>query len=330
MIFSLTVDYTLRLTLATHREKAYNMSTVITPKPTLRSTPKKVPIPFFLRVIRWTFPKLEVVAPRLANRWLVKLFFTPQQYPQPAREKSVIHEAEKFEVLVGGKKVQGYTWGSGPAILFVHGWSGRPAQFAQFIEFCRREGYQAVAFDAPAHGLSEGKQTTVVEFKNAILAISQKTGPFHAVIAHSLGGVACLLAINEGLSVNTLVMIATPSIGEEILSEFAGRINASSRAIHYLRTYIHQTLGKSFDEFSGSYLIRYLPPSTQLLIMHDRQDGQVSMRNPEQLVKHFPQATFLKTAGLGHNRILRDVQVIRTVFDYINNPQTMAYLTGTE
>src|SRR6478609_9163088 len=195
----------------------------------------KVKLPFALRMIQWSFPKLELVAPFLAHRWFINLFFSPIRFPIPIQEQDIIQSANRFSVSVVQKKIECYSWGEGPAILFVHGWAGRASQFKNFIDPFTTAGYKVVAFDAPAHGLTKGSKTSIIDFKNVILELEKKMGSIEAIISHSLGGGASLFALSEGLKTEKLITIATPTISEEILTEFSSRINASTKAIDYLK-----------------------------------------------------------------------------------------------
>ena len=47
----------------------------------------KLPIGFIF--IRWAFKNLEKTLPWLANRWAMKLFFTPLHFPEPEAEKKI-------------------------------------------------------------------------------------------------------------------------------------------------------------------------------------------------------------------------------------------------
>src|SRR5258708_814936 len=171
-------------------------------------------------MIRWAFPRLERVAPGLAMRWFIRLFFTPLKYAIPPKEKEIAKMSADFFVSVNGKKVQGYQWGEGPAVVVVHGWAGRATQFRKFIPLLNRAGYAVIGFDGPAHGRSEGRRVTVLDFEEALKQVFIRIGTPEAVIAHSFGGVASLYAAMNGLSIRTLINIASPTIGSEIISSY--------------------------------------------------------------------------------------------------------------
>lgn len=287
------------------------METTRAPRAAMSTLPSRKPqIPFALRTIKWMFPKVERIAPRLASRWFIKLFFSPPKFPFPKQEKAVINEAQRFNIKINNHTVQCYRWGSGPVVLLVHGWAGRAGQFRTFIPFLTNAGYQVIAFDAPAHGLTEGSKTTVIDFKDSILELSNIVGPFHAIVAHSLGGGASLFAMSEGLKVKTLVTIATPTIGEEIVHEFNARLNGSGKSIPALHAHIESTLQRPFHEFMSTHFIPKIEHRFAWLIIHDENDREASTTNARRLKEAYPDAALWETNGLGHVRILKDEKVI--------------------
>jgi pimeloyl-ACP methyl ester carboxylesterase len=278
---------------------------------------RKPQIPFLLRAIQWLFPKTEFVAPIIAQRWFIKLFFSPPRFPIPHLERAVISQSNKFDVMLGDTEVKCYRWGEGPVVLLVHGWAGRASQFRNFIPFLTNAGYQVVAFDAPAHGLTGGSRTTVIDFKDAILKIEKEVGCFHAIIAHSLGGGASLFAMSEGLTTPTLITIATPTDGDEIINEFNARLNGSGKSIAPLRAYIQKTLDRPFDQFMSTHFIPEIRHSFDWLIIHDNHDREASPENARRLNDAHPTARLWRTDGLGHVRILKDEKVIEGCLAFI-------------
>jgi len=273
--------------------------------------------PLPLRVIPVVFPWIERLAPGLALRFFVHLFITPFRYQTPEKEIEVTRTAQKFSVDLDGKKIQCYAWGSGPAVLLVHGWAGRGTQLRKFIEPLNRAGYKAVAMDGPAHGASEGKSTNPEDFSKAISLIAQQTRGLSAIIAHSFGGIASLYSIASGLQVSVLVNIASPTIGDEIIKNYLRVLNGSSKTGEAFKKRILKKTGKSFDEITAVALVKKVPADLNLLLVHDEGDKEVSMRHPKALVEQFPRAQLYQTKGLGHNRILKDEEVIRYVVTFI-------------
>jgi pimeloyl-ACP methyl ester carboxylesterase len=278
---------------------------------------KKDKTPSLLKVVRWMFPKVEKIAPFLAHKYFIKIFFTPLSYRVPEKEREIEKLSEKFIVYAAGKKIQCYSWGKGPVILLVHGWAGRATQFRKFIEALAKSGFRVVGFDGPAHGNSGGKKTNILEFEEALKKIYDTAGIPEAIIAHSFGGGAVLFAAMNGLPVKKLINIASPTIGDEIINTYLRAINGSPETGRFFKSYMIAKYGKPFDEFTTLHFIRHIKQEIKLLLVHDENDKDVSLQHALELKKVFPKAELLITKGLGHTRILKDEKVISNCVTFI-------------
>jgi pimeloyl-ACP methyl ester carboxylesterase len=279
---------------------------------------KKDNTPAALKIVRWLFPKAERLLPSLAHRYFVRIFFTPLRYPTPDKERKAETFAEKFSLTVEGKHVQGYVWGDAvPYILLVHGWAGRSTQFRRFVKPLQAAGYRVIGFDAPAHGNSSGKKTSILEFETVLKNIFERYGEPHAILAHSFGGGAVLFAAMNGLPVKKLINIASPTIGDEILNSFLRAVNGSQSTGQYFKEYMIKTYGKPFHEFTALHFVKHLPIAINLLMIYDSKDWEVKPIHGEELLKAYPSATLIRTEGLGHTRILKDDEVIRQVVTFV-------------
>jgi len=167
---------------------------------------KKSKLPWSIKVIRWAYPKLEAIVPKIAQSFAVGLFFRPLRYPIPEKERRAVKFSQPFSIDVNGIEVQAYRWGSGDrVVLLVHGWAGRATQMRRFIKPLINSGYKVVGFDAPAHGNSGGKTATFVEFENTMRKLYALEGEPDAIIAHSYGGTAVLYSAMNGLPVKKLI-----------------------------------------------------------------------------------------------------------------------------
>jgi pimeloyl-ACP methyl ester carboxylesterase len=278
---------------------------------------KKDKTPTLLKIVRWAFPKLERIAPFLAHRFFVVVFFTPLGYRIPEKEKQVEAEAEKFTVHAAGKRIQCYSWGKGPVVLLIHGWAGRATQFRKFIDPLIRAGYRVVGMDGPSHGNSQGTSTNIVEFEDALKKVYEVVGEPHAILAHSFGGGAVLFAATRGLRVKRLINIASPTIGDEIINTYLRAINGAAKTGLFFKSYVMKRYGKNFDEFTSLYFISKLQQEIDLLLVHDEDDTEVELIHALELKKKYPAAKIYVTKGLGHTRILKDDTVIADCVTFI-------------
>ncbi len=284
----------------------------------------KIKEPFLIRAIRWFYPKIESIAPPLAYNIAWKLFFSPIRFKRPIREQEAFETARTRSITINTKKIKFFEWGTygNPVAVMIHGWSGRATQFFKFINPLVAEGYHVVAFDAPAHGLSEGKNTSILEFYQVLSHIGRKIGDIKVGIGHSFGGVSLLYAKKEGLKIDSVIMIASPTVGEDILTSFRKKINASPRTSVALRKMVAERFELDFEEITACELARQITIKNHLII-HDKDDLEVPYQNAKLLKRVNPKAQLLLTNGLGHTRILRDKNVVDATIKFIKESNNL-------
>ncbi len=181
------------------------------------------------RVKRW-YPVLERWLPFVAYRLAAYVFFHPFRFPSPKAEFDVARRSRPYAFVSRGKTLTAYKWGSGPVVVFVHGWSGRALQVRAMAEPLIQAGFEVIAFDAPGHGFSPGDTADITSFADAIRDLVKDQGKIYGLIGHSLGGGACLLAIKNGVKVENWVCIPTPPIPAYKKQVFLTRLGASKKA----------------------------------------------------------------------------------------------------
>ncbi len=277
---------------------------------------KKNPIPVALRLIPYLFPKLEKISPYLANRLVVQLFHWPFRFTPTPQEKEAAERAEKFNIQINNKNIQVYAWGEGKPVLLVHGWSGRGTQFRKFVEPFNACGLKVIAIDGPAHGKSEGRKAHAREFVQTVIKLQEIYGEFEALIGHSFGGVVNVNSVYYGVAAKKLILIASPTIAEDIIANFLKKINASRERGVYFNEWLFRKNGVRFEEASIFVLADKIP-EMPILVVHDEDDRDVPIHHAEVLKGKLPHTELYKTKGLGHMRILKDEKVINRCLDFI-------------
>jgi pimeloyl-ACP methyl ester carboxylesterase len=264
-----------------------------------------------LASIRLFFSVLGRLSPTLAGRLAARLFARPTRHERPARERELIARGTRVP-LPGG--LHATAWGAGPSVLLVHGWEGRGAQLGAFVDPLVAAGYRAVALDGPAHGDSPGRSTTGPEFASALVATHDVVGPLAAVVGHSFGGFASLLAVSRGLPTGRIVTIGTPASVPEVLRDFRRLIRLPERAlpsmIRALEARVHAPM--------ASFEVEAFAPNIQVpvLVVHDTDDREVPYADGPRLA-HVLGARLLTTNGLGHRRILFASDVVAAIVEFI-------------
>ncbi|MCG6969177.1 MAG: alpha/beta hydrolase [Gammaproteobacteria bacterium] len=286
----------------------------------LHTIPRPRKTPCLVTWLKWCFAVLNRVSPRWGARLAYRLWFTSPRFDEPERERRWREKAHSFFLPHEHGPLAVYQWGQGPAVVLVHGWSGRGAQLGAFAQPLVQRGFSVVAFDAPGHGQSQGKQTNVFEVAAALAAVAEKTGPVCAIIAHSFGTMATTLAIQQGLQLDKIVCISAPTSGLFLVESFCETFALSQTTM----TLFKHRLEKEF----GTDLWQRIASDQQVtnsripaLIIHDKDDRDVPWQWSEHLAKAWPSSHLWLTHGLGHRRILRNPAVVDAVSEFIVSGQ---------
>lgn len=276
--------------------------------------------PLPLRIISSVYPTLEKLLPLIAYKLAYRFFFTPIKFKTPERELPILEKAGRFKHYCNNKKVQFYHWGdsNNPLVLVVHGWMGRASQFYKLIDELVETNHFVVSFDGPAHGASGGRQTNMNEFAECIEYIAQRYGTINCALGHSFGGITILNAMRRGLVINKVGLIATPSIGADIITQFEARINASPATGESFRREVFKRYGVEFDTVSAGEMIKDLSIEC-LLLVHDKNDRDVPFYHAELMLERYPSAITIFTSGQGHTRILRNEEVINNIIGIVTS-----------
>ena len=271
--------------------------------------------PLKLQALRLGFRALRFLSPDLALRGAERLFSTPRRLPEPEVERKARLQGRAFHFVARGTRLRGQAWGEGPAILCLHGWEGRGAQFHAFIEPLMAAGFSVLTFDQPGHGGSRGKRSGPLEWAQANQDLIAAVGPIHGLVAHSLGAAGAAIAMARGLTVPRAVFLAPPASPDpyyhQVLSHLG--IPASEHAEAFL-AYARRS-GLPPERIRVRSLVTEF--SAPLLVIHDRKDREVPWADGEAIAAACPSATLLTTEGLGHKRILRDAAVIETAVAFL-------------
>ena len=275
-----------------------------------KSTNGRSGIPWPLRA---GMAALDAVSPALAGRAGARLFLTPPRHPPPRREREALAAAEPFALVHGGLALRGWTLGTGPAVLLVHGWGGRSGQLSPIAHALADAGCTAVAFDAPAHGRSGGRTTSMVGIASAASAVAGRYRA-RAAVGHSVGGAAVAFAVSRGLDLAAAALIAPPRTPVAFVDHLASSLRLSLGARTALERRIVRAVGVTFDGVDVARCAPAVPPP--FLVVHDRDDPEVPLAVGSAVAEAW-RARLDVTSGLGHRRILRDAAVVSAVVEFV-------------
>jgi pimeloyl-ACP methyl ester carboxylesterase len=291
---------------------------------------------FSLEAIRAGFRAVSRTSPAIAAVVGEKLMFRTTRHRRPGWERALLDQARSFHVHSRWGELAAWSWGEGPTVLLVHGWNGRGSQLASLVEPLVRDGYRVVTFDAPGNGDSPTSTSSLVHFADAIEdvidAVRPVFGTIHAIVAHSMGGAATVVAMSrfqkrpeteidrvlrDGLPVERFVFIAPPIDVRDFVHGFSSYMELGPESELLLGERIQARFSVGFDALYAPDLARNF--DAPLLVIHDLDDREVPFAKGERLAESWPGAELWVTEGLGHTRILRDPEVLSRVVHFVCN-----------
>ena len=255
--------------------------------------------------VRKSFGPLSSISVSLSAWWADYLFRTPPRGRRKLRERQVLATGERFDIPTPVGRLAAWRWaGPKPPVLLLHGWGGHAGRLSAFVEPLRREGFAVVAIDAPAHGQSEGRRTTLMEFVRALQAAAERIGPLSGFIGHSVGATAGAIAIRGGLAVPRAVLLSAPTVPEEYIVRFACALGIPRPVRERMQQIVEGRTGRPWRELRlGAFGPTH---DVALLIVHDLKDRKVPFRDRDAILKAWRGAKIIRTRGLGHHKILKD------------------------
>lgn len=269
--------------------------------------------------VRFTGCALSIggkIAPQRFASILMRLIFSPDRMRLSEEARKILGNASTEHSVVDGNKITRYIWGAGDkCVLLVHGWSGHAGQMTLFAESLAAAGFKVIAIDLPGHGKSEGKRSSVIHFERVIADAGKCHGPFHAIVAHSLGAAAATYAISRGLGCERAVFFSPVACYESVWRRMQELLHVSPGLLNLTIRRAEDWLRISFDDIEPARLAPGL--STRLLVIHDNHDRETPIADSRTLVEVWPDARLLDTHKLGHARILSDNGMVRQATDFI-------------
>jgi pimeloyl-ACP methyl ester carboxylesterase len=220
-----------------------------------------------------------------------------------------------------GVDVVTYEWGAGErTVLLSHGWQSRASVFGPLVRELRSEGFRVLAFDAPANGDSPGRRTYLVDHLDVIAELTRREGPWHALVGHSFGSLAALMAVHDGAPATRVVGVAGAADPRVFVDGFGEMLGLDEHTRDALAArFARRVFTGAPDPFERYSAVRHpLPDGIPLLLVHDRGDRRVPFTESERLLEaNGDRAQLLATEGLGHNRVLRTDATLDAVMAFL-------------
>ena len=250
----------------------------------------------------------------------MRLFLTPLARGRRTRQRAVPMpwqpQRHRFEsgALISWQRQD--TAGR-PRVLLTHGWAGDAQQMRALGDAVAAAGFDPVLLDLPAHGASEGTRATLPQWVRALFSASASLGPWHGVVAHSLGALAVTHAVARGLTTGRLVLIAPSPPPALFLRWFAAGLGLTDALAERMEQAILRREGVGVEQFGPDWLGARV--SVPTLVLHDGDDRTAPLATGRALAGALRGARLQLTQGLGHRRILEDDAAIAAAVQHLRD-----------
>ena len=266
-------------------------------------------------LMRGYFGALARLAPRSAERQAALLFCFPRRLTHRDVPTVPAHARHQL-VSSGSKRIATWTWGEGRRVLLAHGWEGTARDMVPIASALVQGGHSVTVFDMPAHGRSTGRTTTLIEMKDAVIAVARATGAPAGIVGHSLGAAAAVLALRDGLTTSSAALLAPVAEPWLFLRRLSELLAFSEARYDGLVAQIERRAGADIHEIDGATAARSL--SARALILHDPADRQVPFSQGESLAGAWRGAVLHPVRGLGHRRLLYHPEAIARIVEHVS------------
>lgn len=269
--------------------------------------------------IRAKLNMLSVLSTKRAADKAFDIFCTPFRKPKK-KTPPVFERGEQLSFTLDGLTIRGHRWNHPEPhkVLIVHGFESTAKNFDRYITPLIHKGYEVLAFDAPAHGSSDGKRITLPLYVRTLQEIHRQYGPIQSFMAHSLGGLALMLFL-ESIPHDASFRVALIAPATETTTA----IDTFFRFLD-LRPEVRTAFDQLIFDRSGyrpsHYSIRRAMQQVraQVLWVHDEQDELTPLADALKVRDDgHSHLSFVITQGLGHRAIYRDNKVTRQVVEFL-------------
>ncbi len=227
----------------------------------------------------------------------------------------VLKEADFETVKHNDQDFQTYLWkGNDNVILLVHGWESNASRWEYLLPYLKKSGSTIVAIDAPAHGLSPGKELNLLMYAETIEATVQKYHP-QFLIGHSIGAAACIYYQYkyQNPDIRKIVSLGAPSDMKVIVRNFVSLLSLNSKMVTLMEQYFIDRFRIRIEDFSTRIFGSGV--KTKGIIAHDITDEVVAFDEAKKIAGTWKTATFIETKGLGHS--MHDEKLYQKVSDFL-------------
>jgi pimeloyl-ACP methyl ester carboxylesterase len=214
------------------------------------------------------------------------------------------------------ENIQTYIWeGKGDIILLVHGWESNASRWKKMLPHLKKLKNTIIAIDAPAHGLTDGKEFNAPKYAEFIHVLAQKYNP-KILIGHSIGGAAITYYLHkyQNDNVEKIVLLGAPSSFKKLSDNFIELLSLNTKIQTMLEDYYLEKFNININDFAGHLFAANF--HQKAMIAHDLYDNVILVEEGRKYAKTWKNATYIETNGLGHS--MHNNDLYQKISDFIS------------
>lgn len=255
--------------------------------------------------------------PRTFKASVARQFTRPRVKQQTDKGRDWLDSLDKqtFTGPQGEQRV--YRGGDGPLVFFQHGWEADSADLSTLGQAVMEAGFSVAMIDGPAHGQSEGHKAHILLFAEGLGAAAAQLGQPQAILAHSMGLPASVLAMaRHGLTPSRVIGLGAPDALPRNVEFQSQAMGLSQRAVRLML----ESISEQFGEPATNLDITLDAPNfdAPALILHGAKDQIAPPEAAERIAAAWPGAQWEVFDGIGHRGVLRDDRVVERVLAFLS------------
>ncbi len=262
---------------------------------------------------------LSSISPRFSAFLGKKLLMKPhgkRYYPidliQPEKELNLATSMGTAHINLFGK---------GSSVIIVsHGWGDTSDCFQHLVIDLNKQGYMVAAIDHIGHGKSSGNKSHLPSFVESLELLvelfNEDKVNVHAIIGHSMGGIATLNLPYYLLEDKKIILISSPIKFFELMFDKVEQFGISRKLLWRVMESITHAYGLTWKQLTSESNRSKL--TLDITFIHDKFDRYAPFEDISNFLKQ-ENNKLIVTEGLGHRKILGDTTVIKHITQVISS-----------
>ncbi len=255
---------------------------------------------------------VNVLPGAMANSIIRSLAGMTRRPAVSSSERQAMALARRMRYGENNKNVA-WGWGTGPLVIFVHGWGGRAAQMAPLAVHVASLGFRSVAIDVTGHGDSPERHTRWDYFLKDIAALTQSLDEeVYAYVGHSAGALSMMAARGlKGIHAQRYACICAPSFPFPPINVIQKKLNPKEAVLESYKRYIAEQFETTWEQLQNG--CSYANAGSDTLLFYDETDRFVDHSEGDRIRILCPGAELVKTSAYSHQKILSAPELARTL-----------------